>query len=395
MAVSSETICAVATPSGRGGISVIRISGASAYQVAENLTSLKLLPRHAHYGAFYSASGEVIDSGISLFFPGPDSFTGEDVVEIQAHGGPFVVDMLLQEILSQSVRLANPGEFSERAFLNDKIDLAQAEAIADLIESNSMEAARFAVRSLQGEFSALINSLISSILELRKYIEAAMDFPEEEVDFLGEGDVENRLSAILTRLDDVLAKARQGTIMKDGLHVVIAGEPNAGKSSLLNVLAGQSRAIVTDIAGTTRDTLKEHISIDGMPLHIIDTAGLHNSTDIVEQEGIKRAWKEITEADLVLLVIDATKAFDPETNELIADIKNVIGDSLNLILVFNKADLTEHSSVRSEKLLNLYSCVHLSAKSGEGIELLKTALKDFAGLEHLRGRRLYFTSTSP
>src|SRR6056300_659854 len=380
MAVSSETICAVATPSGRGGISVIRISGACSYQVAEKLTSLKLLPRHAHYGAFYSACGEVIDNGISLFFPGPDSFTGEDVVEVQAHGGPFVVDMLLQEILSQGVRLANPGEFSERAFLNDKIDLAQAEAIADLIESNSMEAARFAIRSLQGEFSRLINSLISSILELRKYIEAAMDFPEEEVDFLEEGDVKNRLIAILSRLDEVLAKARQGTIMKNGLHVVIAGEPNAGKSSLLNVLAGQSRAIVTDIAGTTRDTLKEHISIDGMPLHIIDTAGLHNSNDIVEQEGIKRAWKEITDADLVLLVIDATKAFDPESNELIAAIKNVMDDSLNLILVFNKTDLNEHSSVHDEDLLGTFSCVHLSAKSGAGIESLKTTLKEFAGL---------------
>ena len=380
MAVSSETICAVATPSGRGGISVIRISGACSYQVAEKLTSLKLLPRHAHYGAFYSACGEVIDNGISLFFPGPDSFTGEDVVEVQAHGGPFVVDMLLQEILSQGVRLANPGEFSERAFLNDKIDLAQAEAIADLIESNSMEAARFAIRSLQGEFSTLINSLISSILELRKYIEAAMDFPEEEVDFLEEGDVKNRLIAILSRLDEVLAKAKHGTIMKNGLHVVIAGEPNAGKSSLLNVLAGQSRAIVTDIAGTTRDTLKEHISIDGMPLHIIDTAGLHNSNDIVEQEGIKRAWKEITDADLVLLVIDATKAFDPESNELIAAIKNVMDDSLNLILVFNKTDLNEHSSVHDEDLLGTFSCVHLSAKSGAGIESLKTTLKEFAGL---------------
>lgn len=380
MAVSSETICAVATPSGRGGISVIRVSGALAYQVAESLTSLKLIPRHAHYGPFYSADSEVIDSGIALYFPGPDSFTGEDVIEIQAHGGPFVIDMLLQEILSQGVRLANPGEFSERAFLNDKIDLAQAEAIADLIESNSIEAARFAVRSLQGEFSALINSLIDSIVELRKYIEAAMDFPEEEVDFLAEGDVENRLGEIMNGLDEVLARARQGTIMKDGLHVVIAGEPNAGKSSLLNVLAGQSRAIVTDIAGTTRDTLREHISIDGMPLHIIDTAGLHHSNDIVEQEGIKRAWKEITEADLVLLVIDATKTFDPDTNELVTAIKNVNGNSLNLILVFNKTDLAEHSSVHEEELLRAYSCVHLSAKSGQGIDLLKTALKDFAGL---------------
>ncbi len=380
MAVSNETICAVATPSGRGGISVIRISGSAAYQVAEYLTTHKLLPRHAHYGPFYSASGEVIDSGIALFFPGPESFTGEDITEIQAHGGPFVIDMLLQEILSHGIRLANPGEFSERAFLNDKIDLAQAEAIADLIESNSIEAARFAVRSLQGEFSALINSLIDSIVELRKYIEAAMDFPEEEVDFLTEGDVENRLSEILNRLDEVLARARQGTIMKDGLHVVIAGEPNAGKSSLLNVLAGQSRAIVTDIAGTTRDTLKEHISIDGMPLHIIDTAGLHDSNDIVEQEGIKRAWKEITDADLVLLVIDATKAFDPDTNELVAAIKNINGDSLNLILVFNKTDLAGHSSVNEEELLKTYSCVQLSAKTGQGLEQLKIALKDFAGL---------------
>jgi len=380
MTVSNETICAVATPSGRGGISIIRVSGSDSSRIAKQIAGHLPPPRHAHYGNFLASSGETIDSGITLFFPGPDSFTGEDVIELQAHGGPFVVDILLQEILSMGIRLARPGEFSERAFLNDKIDLAQAEAIADLIESNSAEAARFAIRSLQGDFSTLVNTLIDAIVELRMYIEAAMDFPEEEVDFLGEGDVENRLQQLLTQMDDVLAQARQGTIMKDGLKVVIAGEPNAGKSSLLNVLAGQSRAIVTEIAGTTRDTLKEHISIDGMPLHIIDTAGLHVSEDIVEQEGIRRAWQEIGEADLVLLVIDASKEFDLENFELFTEIQKLIPEPQNLFLVFNKIDLAEASARLEMGNESSPTSIYLSAKKMEGIDLLTTALKTHAGL---------------
>lgn len=380
MAVTADTICAVATPAGRGGISIIRVSGPDAGRIARQVTGFDLQPRYAHYGKFLGTGGDVIDAGITLFFPGPDSYTGEDVVEFQCHGGPFVVDMLLREILAQEARLARPGEFSERAFLNDKIDLAQAEAIADLIDSQSLEAARFAVRSLQGEFSSLVNALVSAIIDLRKYVEAAMDFPEEEVDFLESGEVAGRLQDIASRVDDVLVRARQGSIMKEGLTVVIAGEPNAGKSSLLNLLAGQSRAIVTEIAGTTRDTLKEHISIDGMPLHVIDTAGLHASEDIVEQEGIRRAWQAIRGADLVLLVVDASKPFDLETNPLWQEIHAAIGDRKRVFLIHNKIDLSGQPPGIEHAGVGKTLAVYLSARTGAGLEQLKSALKAHAGL---------------
>jgi len=373
-----ETICAVATPSGRGGISIIRISGPESRSVANKITGSDPIPRHAHYGPFISKSGEVLDEGITLFFPGPDSFTGEDVVELQAHGGPFVVDLILQEILSMGLRHARPGEFSERAFLNDKIDLAQAEAIADLINSDSTEAARFALRSLQGEFSVRVNSHVAAIIELRKYIEAALDFPEEEVDFLSDGNVACRLQGIIDDLVILLDQAKQGSIMKEGLSVVIAGQPNAGKSSLLNKLSGQSRAIVTDIAGTTRDILKEHISIDGMPLHIIDTAGLHESEDLVELEGIRRAWKEIEDADLVLLVCDSSVGTDIARIPLWLTISAKLESPEKLLVVFNKSDLLgEEVRVEAEN-----SFVYLSAKTGDGLDHLKSAIKQFAGLSN-------------
>jgi tRNA modification GTPase len=379
MAVSSETICAVATPAGRGGISIIRISGSESGKIAEQIIGFPPQPRHAHYGAFHSTDGGIIDTGITLFFPGPDSFTGEDVVEFQAHGGPYVVDLILQEILSKGLRLARPGEFSERAFLNDKIDLTQAEAIADLIDSNSAEAARFAMRSLQGEFSNLINTLIASIIDIRKYVEAAMDFPDEEVDFLDSGDVETKLLSIKNQQEKIFAQARQGILIKEGIRVVIAGEPNAGKSSLLNNLAGQSRAIVTEIAGTTRDTLKEQISIDGLPLHIIDTAGLHDSADIVELEGIKRAWQEIENSDLVLLLVDSTIDNTDATHALRKQILALAGSSERLLLVYNKIDLSKEKVRFDQNALADTPGVYLSAKTGDGIELLKTVLKDYAG----------------
>ena len=380
MRASADTICAVATPAGRGGISIIRLSGQQSLAIAASVIGFTPRPRHAHYGPFHDRDGNVIDTGITLFFPGPDSFTGEDVVEFQAHGGPFIIDILLQELLAKGLRLARPGEFSERAFLNDKIDLAQAEAIADLIDSQSTEAARYAVRSLQGDFSRLVNALVSAIIDLRKYVEAAIDFPEEEVDFLGSGDVAARLADILNRLDGVLAQARQGSIMKEGLTVVIAGEPNAGKSSLLNRLAGQPRAIVTEIAGTTRDTLREHISIDGMPLHIIDTAGLHDSDDIVEREGIRRAWLEIENADLVLLVIDSTQPWNRENSELWQALEPVMAGGKKLFLVFNKIDLSG-AGAHSESSDNTATTdIYVSALTGAGIDELKTRLKQFAGL---------------
>ena len=278
------------------------------------------------------------------------------------------------------LRLARPGEFSERAFLNDKIDLAQAEAIADLIDSQSAEAARFALRSLQGDFSRLVNELVSSIIELRVTVEAAMDFPEEEVDFLSKGEVRSRVEDVLARLDGVLAQARQGSIMKEGLTVVIAGEPNAGKSSLLNVLAGQSRAIVTEIAGTTRDTLREHISIDGMPLHIIDTAGLHTSEDIVEQEGIRRAWQGIHKADLVLLVIDYSVARDLESSKLWQELKPLQEEGLAVFAVYNKIDLQGESPRVGVNSKTGTTEIFVSALTMAGIDGLKSALKTFAGL---------------
>ena len=379
MPVSSETICAVATPTGRGGISIIRISGSESALIAEQIIGFPPQPRHAHYGPFRSSNGKTIDAGITLFFPGPDSFTGEDVVEFQAHGGPYVVDLILQEILSKGLRLARPGEFSERAFLNDKIDLTQAEAIADLIDSNSAEAARFAVRSLQGEFSSLINTLIASIIDIRKYIEAAMDFPDEDVDFLDSGDVAAKLLSIKNQQEKIFAQARQGILIKEGIRVVIVGEPNAGKSSLLNNLAGQSRAIVTEIAGTTRDTLKEHISIDGLPLHIIDTAGLHDSVDVVELEGIKRAWKEIEHSDVVLLLVDSTTDNTDATHVLRKQILDLAGNSESLLLVYNKVDLSNEQVRFDQHALADTPAVYLSAKTGDGVELLKKILKEHAG----------------
>ncbi len=301
-----DTICAIATPPGRSGVGIVRVSGPLSRDIAQKLLHFLPTPRHAHFTNFYGSDSHLIDQGIALFFPSPNSFTGEDVLELQGHGGYFVLDSLLNEAIKTGARIARPGEFSERAFLNDKIDLAQAEAIADLIESSSEEAARSALRTLQGDFSKLINSLCAAIIDLRVYIEAAIDFSEEEIDFLTEGKTAESLRAILNKLNAILAQAKQGALLREGMSVVIAGKPNAGKSSLLNALAGKDSAIVTDIAGTTRDTLIEHINIDGMPLHITDTAGLRESNDIVEIEGIRRALQAIESADRLLLVVDAS-----------------------------------------------------------------------------------------
>ncbi|PMH73603.1 tRNA uridine-5-carboxymethylaminomethyl(34) synthesis GTPase MnmE, partial [Vibrio cyclitrophicus] len=313
--MTTDTIVAQATAPGRGGVGIIRVSGPLATQVALEVTGKTLKPRYAEYLPFKSQDGIELDQGIALYFPNPHSFTGEDVLELQGHGGPVVMDMLIKRILTiTGVRAARPGEFSERAFLNDKMDLTQAEAIADLIDASSEEAAKSALQSLQGEFSKRINTLVDSLIHLRIYVEAAIDFPEEEIDFLADGKVSADLQAIIDNLEAVRQEANQGAIMREGMKVVIAGRPNAGKSSLLNALSGKESAIVTDIAGTTRDVLREHIHIDGMPLHIIDTAGLRDASDEVEKIGIERAWEEIAQADRVLFMVDGTTtdATDPQ-----------------------------------------------------------------------------------
>jgi tRNA modification GTPase len=373
-----DTIAAIATPPGKGGVGIVRVSGPQAQEIGHRLLGkADLKPRYAHYGSFYEASDDgprSLDQGIALYFPGPNSFTGEDVLELQGHGGPIILDCLLREVIKAGARIARPGEFSERAFLNNKIDLAQAEAIADLIDSASEQAARQAVRSLEGEFNKEINQLVEAITQLRIYVEAAIDFPEEEIDFISDGRVASELSAIKQNLERVFASAKQGSILREGMTVVIAGRPNAGKSSLLNALAGRESAIVTNIAGTTRDVLRENILIDGMPLHIIDTAGLRDSEDLVEQEGIKRAWTEIANADRILLVIDSQNA-EAESDAIPSELQPFI-DQQKLSIIYNKCDLSGHQvAIDNSEISRIY----LSAKHAKGIDLLREHLKSCVG----------------
>ncbi len=375
MMLTNDTIAAPATPPGRGGVGIIRVSGPKAAFILQTVTGQLPQPRYATYGTFIDDNGEVIDMGLTIFFPNPHSFTGEDVVEFQGHGGPVVMDRLLRRILALGARLARPGEFSERAFLNDKIDLAQAEAIADLIDSASEQAARCAIRSLQGEFSQQVNQLVEALIRLRMYVEAAIDFPEEEVDFLSDGVITGQLHTIIADLQELLKKAKQGAVLREGLTVVIAGKPNAGKSSLLNQLSGKETAIVTDIPGTTRDLIKEQILLDGIPLHIIDTAGLRDSDDPVEQEGIKRARNEIDKADLLLLIVDITQVHDKSIDDLL-DEYGLTGR--NVIVIFNKIDLAAHQ-VELHKAKH-GSQIYISAKQGMGMDLLRQHLINSVGL---------------
>ena len=369
----SDTIVAQATPPGRGGVGILRISGAKAADVAQAVLGKLPKPRYADYLPFNDADGSVLDQGIALWFPGPNSFTGEDVLELQGHGGPVILDLLLKRIVALSgVRIAQPGEFSERAFLNDKLDLAQAEAIADLIDASSEQAARSAVNSLQGAFSLRINTLVEALTHLRIYVEAAIDFPDEEIDFLSDGKIEGQLNVVIGDLDNVRAEARQGSLLREGMKVVIAGRPNAGKSSLLNALAGREAAIVTDIAGTTRDVLREHIHIDGMPLHIIDTAGLREASDEVERIGIERAWQEIEQADRVLFMVDGTTTDATEAAAIWPDFVARLPAQLR-----NKADMTGEVLGLTE--VNDHSLIRLSARTGEGVDALRDHLKQSMG----------------
>lgn len=370
---NNDPIVAIATAPGRGGIGIIRISGPQLGPFIFALLGLGLIPRHAHYCVFRDHQSISIDEGIALYFPAPHSYTGEDVLELQGHGGPAVMQLLLKQCLdigkTFNVRMASPGEFTLRAFLNNKIDLTQAEAVADLIDASSEGAARAAMSSFSGKFSEQIRTLSDSIVELRLMVEATLDFPEEEIEFLEKYQAHARLGNIETHLKNILEQSKQGMVLRDGLHVVLAGEPNVGKSSLLNALAGQELAIVTDIAGTTRDKVSQIIYLDGVPINIIDTAGLRETRDAIETIGIERSWSEISRADVVLNLKDAQFQND-HLDQRIAALRS---PKSTLLTVFNKADLLVNDLPKTTEAL------YISAKTGFGLEELKVKLLDLAG----------------
>lgn len=368
-----DTIAAIATPPGRGGIGVIRISGYSAAEIGRRLLDVLPSPRRAALSVFKDQDGQPLDSGIALFFPSPHSFTGEDVIELHGHGGPVVMNLLLRQCLHYGARLARPGEFTERAFHNGKLDLAQAEAVADLIDSCSEQAARSAHRSLQGVFSESIHSLVEKLIELRTYVEAAIDFPEEEIDFLSEQRVRHKLDRIVSAMNSLASSAKQGCLLRDGLHIVLAGRPNAGKSSLLNALAKQDRAIVSANPGTTRDTIELQIQIDGMPVTLVDTAGLRTVQDEVEGEGVRRTRAALENADHVFFIVD-----DCETPIIEGDVATV-----PYTWVFNKIDLTKRTAGKFE--YEGCDALAISALDGLGLDDLREHIKWVAGYQEVDG----------
>lgn len=372
---TEDTIAAIATAPGRGGIGVVRVSGPSVPAIARQLLDQLPAARTAKLHNIKDPDGQVIDEVIALYYPAPRSFTGEHILELQGHGGPVVMDMLLARVLELGARQARPGEFSERAFLNDKLDLAQAEAIADLIDSNTQQSARAALRSLQGEFSHQVQALLEQLISLRVYVEAAIDFPEEEIDFLADGRIQARLQEIESSFDDLFSQTRQGCLLRDGMTLVIAGRPNAGKSSLLNALSGRDTAIVTPLAGTTRDYLREHIQLDGMPLHLIDTAGLRDSENQIEQEGVRRSWQQIKQADHILLLVDDQPGFSVEDQQIL----DQLPDNLEHTIVFNKIDLTGRPA--GKQPLETAANIAISTKSGAGMEALREQLKRVMGYQ--------------
>ena len=378
--MTTDTIAAIATAPGRGGVGIIRVSGSNLLPFAFALTGKQPKARYATLANFKAADGSTVDSGILLFFPNPHSFTGEDVLELQGHGGPIVMQMLLARCLDLGARLAEPGEFSRRAFLNGKMDLAQAEAVADLIDAATASAARSAVRSLQGEFSRAIGELNEELINLRMLVEATLDFPEEDIDFLKAADAFGRLQRLQEKLAEIFDRAGQGKLLQSGLYVVLAGQPNVGKSSLLNRLAGDDLAIVTPIAGTTRDALRSTIQIEGIPLHIIDTAGLRETDDVVEKIGIERSWQEIERADVVLLLVDARDGIGDADREILGKLPA----RLQRITVYNKIDLAGRAPERHDEhdAHGDAIAISMSAKAGLGIELLRSELLRIAGWHH-------------
>lgn len=382
-----ETIVAVATPPGYGGVGVVRVSGPDAYQIGLDVTARQVLtPRHAQYAYFYDQQQQILDQGLVLYFNAPHSFTGEDVIEFQGHGSPIVLDQLVQDIVCRGARVARPGEFSERAFLNDKMDLTQAEAIADLIHAHSVTAARMAMRSLQGEFSTRIATFNEALIKLRMYVEAAMDFPEEEIDFLSDGHITKTLHTLIQHLYDIRAAASQGVMMREGLSVVIVGPPNAGKSTLINHLAQKEVAIVTDIPGTTRDVMREHILIDDIPLHVVDTAGLRETDDVIEREGIKRAWHAAKQADAILLVFDGSVE---NTEEIyLEQLKATLSEAIPIVIIMNKVDKSTNTTTQSPSDQRGIPHVSLSAKTGQGLDELKMVLKTLVGYQSTEGQFL-------
>ena len=370
----NDTIVAIATPAGRGGIGIVRVSGPTTRQLATAVLGELPPARHAQFASFRDADGAVLDQGIALFFPAPNSFTGEDILEVHGHGGPVVLDLVLRRFLSLGARLARAGEFSERAFVNGKLDLVQAEAVADLIDSSSEAAARSAMRSLQGTFSRTIHELVEQLTRLRTRIEADIDFSEEDIDAANRSELARSLAELDGRFEEVLASARQGRLLREGIRVVIAGRPNAGKSSLLNALSGHDSAIVSETPGTTRDVIREHIHIDGMPVHVLDTAGLRDTHERVESEGVRRARTAMSDADRILLVIDDS---EPVDEEQIVELLAELPDGVARTIVRNKIDLRNGSPQRIDT--RCYKEVALSARTGEGLDLLRQHLREQAG----------------
>ncbi len=368
----TDTIAAIATAPGNGGVGIVRVSGSNLIEIAQGLLGKKLPePRNARFCSFYDSSGVVIDTGLAISFPAPGSFTGENVLELQAHGGSVILSMLLERVLQLGARQARAGEFSERAFLNGKLDLVQAEAIADLISSSSAQAARAAQRSLSGLFSARINALLEELTAIRVFVEAAIDFPEEEIDFLADSDISERLQQVIADIQRLIQEAQQGQLLRDGIELAIVGRPNAGKSSLLNLLAGDELAIVTDIPGTTRDVVRQQILINNLPVYVADTAGLRKTEDLIEAEGVRRALQHQEKADLVLLVVDAS-------TENLEDLP-VIPDPKRTIVVWNKEDLIVDKAAQLP-LVNGLDSVLISTQSASGLELLKQKILQHAGI---------------